>query len=373
MSPTESPAPAEAFFSASPSKTSSGVPATEEPATGTSQTTSPTEEVFSPSPTNSPSTEEPTHSPTNAPSTEAPTEIPGAGITFSCPSDQDLLAFSFVFDANPGEFGFGLFEDAETGDPIWNFGAGSFGSFAVLLREHVFATCLDQGTSYTFDISDVGGNGFVSSLGADVYGSFDLAMNGQIITDYSGNCEIATHECGAYCQCTYALMDGDGSGACSTECDSQGTPAQSGNGSIETGGSNTMTFRCPEGNTPLEIRTYKEGNGENINIRVTDSFRLDMWGLRDYSFGRFSTSRRHQLFVGCFSPYQQYEIEILNGNQDGSVPFQGSFSFKYNHDIILEYSGECDSVPSTISSCGPFRRCRLTADIDGSSGECTEV
>ena len=108
---------------------------------------------------------------------------------------------------------------------MWNFDPGSFGSFALLLRENIFTLCLSPFQNYIFEIVDARNNGLISNLGTEVFGSFTLIYENQIVTTYHGNCEEEKAlECGEYCRCSYTLLaQGAGfTGGCSgnsTQCD----------------------------------------------------------------------------------------------------------------------------------------------------------
>ena len=141
---------------------------------------------------------------------------PPTGV-FSCPDDNVNLEFRIVFDARPGDVGLRVTDPFNL--DMWGFPAGSFGSFALMLRENIFTLCLNPDQIYTFEVTDVGQNGFISSLGADVFGSFSLLYADQLVTTYHGDCDADNSiECGNFCKCTYELAVNASAGSCTSDC-----------------------------------------------------------------------------------------------------------------------------------------------------------
>lgn len=189
---------------------------------GTPTTATPT------GPTNGPSAA-PTSSPSVAPTlppgvtaapviaTLAPTDLPGSA--FDCPEGNSPLEFRITFDAQPADIGLRVIDSF--GVSMWDFSPGSFGSFALLLRENIFTLCLSPFQTYTFEVIDANGDGLISNLGSVIYGSFALVYENQIVTTYDGDCvDGGAIECGEYCRCAYELRANGGGffGNCTTEC-----------------------------------------------------------------------------------------------------------------------------------------------------------
>ena len=86
---------------------------------------------------------------------------------FKCDKENVPLEFRIIFDAKPGDVGVRASDDY--GTSMWNFPTRSFGSFALMLRENIFTLCLSPQQNYTFEITDLGADGFMSSLGGPIY------------------------------------------------------------------------------------------------------------------------------------------------------------------------------------------------------------
>ena len=139
---------------------------------------------------------------------------------FKCPEDNAALEFRIIFDANPGDVGLRVTDPF--GINMWNFPTRSFGSFALLLRENIFTLCLSPQQNYTFELTDSGENGFISTFGAEIYGSFSLLYADELVTTYNGDCNVTnSRECGNFCKCTYLLAVNASSGACTTTCEAE--------------------------------------------------------------------------------------------------------------------------------------------------------
>lgn len=139
---------------------------------------------------------------------------------FKCPEDNAALEFRIIFDANPGDVGLSVTDPF--GISMWNFPTKSFGSFALLLRENIFTLCLSPQQNYTFELTDSGENGFISTFGAEIYGSFSLLYADELVTTYYGDCNATnSQECGNFCKCTYLLAVNASSGACTTTCEAE--------------------------------------------------------------------------------------------------------------------------------------------------------
>lgn len=138
---------------------------------------------------------------------------------FTCPEDNVALEVRIIFDAKPGDVGLKVEDDF--GVKLWNFPPMSFASFALLLRENIFTLCLSPFQNYTLEFTDVSENGFISSLGADIYGSFSLIYDDELVTTYDGDCDDPEKdpiECGNFCKCTYLLAVNASGGSCTTTC-----------------------------------------------------------------------------------------------------------------------------------------------------------
>ena len=202
-------------------------------------TVAPTPNVTS-SPSASPTpqpTPRPTPRPTSPPvvTTTPPTDPPGT--IFSCPEGNSPLEFRIVFDSDPQDVGIRVQD--EFGVAMWNFGFGSFGSFAQLQRENIFTLCLSPFQQFIFEITDEAENGLISRFGEVITGSFSLIYGNSFVTTYDGDCEKNTvRECGEYCRCTYVMLaNGQGSsGSCTTDCTGGITPLRYDSNSTEVGG-----------------------------------------------------------------------------------------------------------------------------------------
>jgi len=129
------------------------------------------------------------------------------------------LEFRIIFDAKPDDVGLKVSDPF--GVNMWNFAPRSFGSFALLLRENIFTLCLSPFQNYTFELTDISENGFISTFGAEIFGSFSLLYDDKVVTTYDGDCndpEKDVLECGNFCKCTYLLAVNASSGSCTTSC-----------------------------------------------------------------------------------------------------------------------------------------------------------
>ena len=136
------------------------------------------------------------------------------------------MEFRITFDQRPADIGLRVIDSL--GISMWNFDPGSFGSFALSLRENIFTLCLSPYQNYTFEILDLGSDGLVtfnSRTNTTITGSFSLLYENQVVSTYNGDCDdavdTAARECGEYCECAYQLyspyQEGS-SGECTMDC-----------------------------------------------------------------------------------------------------------------------------------------------------------
>jgi hypothetical protein len=170
----------------------------------------PTPSTLAPAPTPSNGTD---GIPTMAPIREPDTVV-------NCPEGNVPIELVIIFDSTPGDVG--IFLRDKSRSFLWNFGTGSFRSFTQLLRENYFIVCLSPQLEYQVEITDSTGDGLASTfVGQAVYGGFRLSYQNQLVTNYSGDCSLDGYsECGAFCSCSYTLLQNVTSGQCTTSCNS---------------------------------------------------------------------------------------------------------------------------------------------------------
>lgn len=162
---------------------------------------------------------------------KAPTDTPSTAPTECQNTQSSIVDFRLTFDARPKEVGFSLVEAGGFGSAIWDMGPGTFKSFNQFNKKNVFRLCLSKRPDFTFEIVDTASNGLVADFaGADVYGSWELQFNDQIIASYEGNCSVDRSEarqqanpnalfaCGVYCKCTFSLGSNYTGGKCTETC-----------------------------------------------------------------------------------------------------------------------------------------------------------
>ena len=150
---------------------------------------------------------------------------------------------------------------------------------------------------------------------------------------------------------------------------------------------------CPQENVPVEFTITFDSEPRDVGIILREAGfgGPRVWSFVPGSFSSFTLFQRENYFLTCLPPGQPFVFVISDASENGLVAefsgganVYGQWELTYNGNIIAQYNGDCNAVPTAnddaalpYSSCGSYCECEFTlspsTNATATNGTCNEV